>query len=234
MESNDDLFQLISQKSQKEKLELYEKLQKDIFGNEIVSLKGKYKFVVFSLCSGGSEIMRLLPEIYKAIDETYSDMSVRFLYVVETNFESDGEKATFKCARKRIITATEKFVIDEKEYDHIEYGFAETFVEHPEAQLVYDALDGNINDDYYCVAKVAYHCHSLFKDDLTFSLIGEEDEPEGATIQEIDLIHRALLSTEYCDNTDRIPECSSNKHTIEISGIKCDVLERWTDCESGA
>jgi hypothetical protein len=59
MESNDDLFQLISQKSQKEKLELYEKLQKDIFGNEIVSLKGKYKFVVFSLCSGGSEIMRL-------------------------------------------------------------------------------------------------------------------------------------------------------------------------------
>jgi hypothetical protein len=155
----------------------------------------------------------------------------------EHEIVEDGKRVKFDCVRKPIIAETRTWEYNGKTESHDVWKFSDTFIEHPEAREVYEVLKEHFKgESSYMVARVCEIGDDLFDypDQSQYVLIDhEETYIPSATMKEIDRVHRALLSTRYCENTGRYPEHGSRKFSVTIKGKECNVLERWTECEGG-
>ena len=79
------------------------------------------------------------------------------------------------------------------------------------------------------VVRIGYN--TLFNEKLEHSLITNEhevSEPHG-----INRLHRTIINIRFCDNLDPIPNYFDKQFSIEINNVKCYVLHRSIECDSG-
>ena len=218
-----------------EKLKLFDEIEKSVYGEKVMTLRGKYHFVVFPFCSNQESATAIMTRFYKNLEGTssyaYEKESAQILYMAYLD-EDEKPALKFDCAMERVPTVAHSY----RDSTYYDSKFTENFVEHPEARAVYEALKERYANHYaYLVLRVCAADNTLYdvSPTSTFLLLDPEENNPYAKYKDIDRIYTAFLKTRYCDFTDRDPDYRTKRFDITVKGAKCTVLERQTFCESG-
>ena len=211
------LWKLINDKSKEGQMALFESLGFQLYGGN--KMRDDYTFVVFGLCSGADNLKKkdTLDEIYTGLDGNNYFGNAQILFV------SYDDKVKFNCARE--LVQYEKY--------SSKYKYKYEFVEHPEARLVYETLikkNSEFEKENLMVVRISNS--SLFNKE-GHKLIKEGDKYNSSDFRNINILHKAMVDSRYCDNLDEIPNYWDKEFSIEINNVKCYVLYRGTECDSG-
>lgn len=215
------LWKLINDKSKEGQIALFESLGFQLYGGN--KMRDDYSFVVFGLCSGASDLKNkeTLNEIYTGLDGNKYFGNAQILFV---SYEDDIVHVKFDCARE---------LVQYEKYSH-KYKYKDEFVEHPEARLIYETLiqkNSKYKKEDLMVVRISNG--SLFNE-KGHKLIKEGDKyNDTGDFRCINIFHKAMVDTRYCDNLDEIPNYWDKEFSIDINGVKCYVLYRGTECDSG-
>ncbi len=247
------LQELIDEKSDEDKLVLYQMLGHVIYGG--VKLSDQYTYGIFNIC----EIDKFIEEdsyllaIYQYLDRYGEGCDFQIMFV--QGCESD-DRVRFDCARvSRKINlppgdhpadyydsedANDRALFSKDDPINLYY---HSLVEHPETRLLHEILKTRINKHGYdiaCASIVVRFRDNLFKEDGNHVLIGEEWGTGlglcvGKAIghgcrHDIDLFSDAIEHSEHCDVLGADNWETELEFTIVIKGEKCNVLVRDFEC----
>ena len=247
------LQELIDEKSDEDKLILYQMLGDVLHGG--TKLSDKYVYGIFSICDAekfieeGSHILG----IYQYLDRQNWGQNFQIMFIQSSTPDYIVRFDCARASRKKNLPpgdhpadyydsedADDRALFDAGDPVNLYYY---SLIEHSEARLLHDILKTRKTKDGFDVTAssiVVRFRDGLFKDDGDHILIGEEWGPGlglcvGKSIghgirHDMNLFSDAIEDSEHCDTLEANHWETELEFSITMKGEKCNVLLRIFEC----